>query len=149
MYKKSPDNISLELRASPLLALVFVLTHTGALIFALLLPLPVAVRVALSFTLLISLYRTLRQHVWRRGPNAVVGIASASVPGEYTIRFAGSNAHYAGKLMSRWLQPWLTILVVRLADRRWPVSVIIPADAVTAENFRRLRVQLRLNSAAE
>lgn len=147
--KSPPNSFTIDLRASPTLALVFVLLHGGAVGLALFLPLPVLVRVALVVALTASLYHTLRQHALREWRRAVTAIAFSDASDECEIRFRGSPVWCPGRLVDRWVHPRLAILVVRLTQSRWPVSVMIPADALGPESFRRLRVRLKLQASAE
>jgi hypothetical protein len=41
------------------------------------------------------------------------------------------------------VHPWLTLMTLRLENRRWPLKLMIAADAVEPEPFRRWRVALK------
>lgn len=122
--------------------------HAGAGVIAALLPLAAAWRLALFGFVMASLYRMLRLHALRRSADAVVGLA---LEGDETcaVRRRGAAAWEEGRIVDRWLHPRLALLVIRCAARRLPVNVVIPGDGVSAEAFRRLRVRLRLQTAAD
>jgi hypothetical protein len=42
----------------------------------------------------------------------------------------------------------MAILLLRCEGRRWPLGLVIAADAVDPEPFRRLRARLRLQTRA-
>lgn len=149
MSAKSFNKIRVELRASALLVATFVAVHAGAFAIALFVPLPAAVRVALAVLIGVSLYRELNCHALRRAQSAVVMFELQSEDGTCAVQRRGSPDAEEARLVDQWVYPRLTLLVVRLAQRRWPVSVVIPWDAVEPESFRRLRTELLLRSAAE
>lgn len=149
MSAKSFDKIRLELRASALLVAVFVVLHMGAFAIALFIPLATALRIVLALLIAASLYRELNRHALRRSQSAVVMFELQSEDGACTLQRRGSPHAEEARLLDQWVYPRLTLLVVRLAQHRWPVSVVVPADAVERDSFRRLRMQLRLRSAVE
>lgn len=151
MYEKSPTVVRLELRASPALMLFVVAAHAGALLISLLLPFTVFVRFALAAAIVFSLYRGMMRHALRRSVDAPVAFelhVGAEQEGECAVRFRGDDTWFDGRVVDRWVQPWLTILVLRCSGRRWPVAIVITRDAVEGDAFRRLRVGLTLDTAA-
>lgn len=149
MSTKSFNKIRVELRTSALLVAVFVALHAGAVTIVLFVPLPIAVRIALAALIGASLYRELNRHALRRGRSAVIMFELRAEDGTCALQRRGSPDAEEARLVDQWVYPRLTLLVIRSAQRRWPVSVVIPGDAVEQDSFRRLRAQLRLRSAAE
>lgn len=147
MSAKSPDNTRIELGASRALAAVLVLLHGGALVIAMSVPLNSPTRVALIILVIASLYRALGLHALRRTGGAITAFMLRD-DDTCAVRRRGWEEWRESRLLDRWVHPWVTILIVREEGRRWTSSIVIPADAVAAEAFRRLRVRLRLRSAA-
>ncbi|HEX7045074.1 MAG TPA: protein YgfX [Burkholderiales bacterium] len=146
MSTASPAELTLELGASRGLAAVFAAVHGGALIICALLPLVLWLRLLLAALVAAALWRALRRHAWRRGPRAITAFR---VGGDDTcaIRRGGGDWEPV-RLVEHWVHPWLTVLVVRAVRGGGAVGVLVPADAVSPEPFRRLRVRLRLQTAA-
>lgn len=137
------------MRASALLVAIFSAVHLGALTIVLIVPLAVSVRVALAVLIAASLYRELNRHALRLARSAVVAFELRAEDGTCALQRRRSPDWEEGRVVDQWVYPRLTLLVLRLSQRKWPVSVVIPQDAVEKDSFRRLRVQLRLRSAAE
>ena len=94
-----------------------------------------------------SLYRSVRRHALHRGPDAVEEI-EIDTESELSVRLAGSTAWRNGRLAASFVHPWVMLLSLRLDDRKWPVNVVVAADAVESEAFRRWRVALKLQAVA-
>lgn len=147
LYAESPDNLTVELGPSRALTAALVLVHGGAVALGLMLPLALTVRITLVALIAVSLYRSVQRHGLRRAHNAIEALA-LNVDDDCALRHRGSSEWRPGRLIDRWVQRWLTILVVRCDGHRWAESVVICADALPAERFRRLRVRLRLRTEA-
>jgi toxin CptA len=117
--------------------------HGGAAVLTGVVALGWAGQIALWTALTLSFYRSLRRHGLRTSPGAVTDI-EIDQDGDVSVRRRGTETWWPCRLQSRFIHPWLVLLSVRVAGRRWPVSVIVTADAVAPEAFRRLRVRLRL-----
>ena len=85
-------------------------------------------------------------HAWRSGALAIEAI-ELDDEGMATVRFAGNAAWYPARITSRFIHPWLTLMSLRLQNRRWPMNLVVAADAVEPETFRRWRVALKLRAA--
>lgn len=147
MYAKSPDSLTLDLGCSRALIAVLVIFHGGAIILALLLPISIAIRAALVALAAVSLFHSARLHASRRARGAVVSLA-LNDEGGCAWRRRGSDAWEEGRIIERSVHRLLAIVVVRAAERRRSTPIVICADAVYREAFRRLRVRLRLQTAA-
>lgn len=93
-----------------------------------------------------SLYYSLVTHAWRSSPLAITAIELDNEE-QVSVRLAGSEAWQPVQITSRFVHPWLTLMSLRLESRRWPVNLVIAADAVEPEPFRRWRVALKLQVA--
>lgn len=92
-----------------------------------------------------SLYYCLVTHAWRTVSFAIVAIEHDN-EGAASVRFAGSEAWQVAQITSRFVHPWLTLMTLRLESRRWPVNLMIAADVVEPEPFRRWRVALKFQA---
>ena len=119
------------------------LMHFGGMALLLAVPVSWLIRLALWALLVMSLYWSLRVHAWRQGPSAIETIEMDG-EGVVSVRFAGIGDWHACQIASCFVHPWLTLLALKIEDRRWPVSLAIAADAVEPEPFRRWRVALKL-----
>lgn len=149
LSEKSPANLSFDLGPSDVLTVVVVALHLGALVVASLLPLAVPVRSLLFVTIAASGYRAVRVHAMRRAWNAVVWF-QVSEDGTCSWRRRGADVPEEGPLVESTTLPWLALLTVRPVGRRSRPSthIVVAADALPAEAFRRLRVRLRLQGVA-
>ena len=64
-----------------------------------------------------------------------------NIKGEFSVQQRGGEWLVASVLVSSFVMPWLTILQLKIADKR-EYLVLLP-DALDADDFRRLRVWLR------
>jgi toxin CptA len=148
LSKNSENNLILKINVSRSLAAILVLTHLGAMILVAVAPVAWPLRPGVWALLVWSLYRSVRRHALRRGPDAVEEI-EIDAAGELSVRLAGSATWRTGRLAASFVHPWLMLVSLRLDGRKWPVHVVAAADAVEPGVFRRWRVALRLRAAAE
>ena len=146
MYKKSSDKVVLKLGISWTLAAILVAVHVGAAAIALSMPLAIPLRLGLFALIGFSLYRALWGHALRRSADAIVAIELDDEEGACSVRRRARDWQ-TGRLITQWAHPLLTLLVVKYDGSRWSANVVIPADAVAKEAFRRLRVRLKLRTS--
>jgi hypothetical protein len=144
LYPRLESNLILNIKVSRILAGALLLVHLGGMLLLLAVPVFWLIRLALWALLGMSLYRSLRVHAWRQGPSAIETI---EMDGErvVSVRFTGKEGWHTCLIISRFVHPWLTLLSLKIEDRYWPVSLVITADAVEPEPFRRWRVALKLH----
>jgi hypothetical protein len=58
------------------------------------------------------------------------------------VQFDRVTEWYAVQILNRFVQPGLILLRVTSTARRWPVTLLLAADAGDADALRRLRVAL-------
>jgi len=136
------ERLSLRLGPSRLLAAVFAGAHVVAGAALWLAPVPVIYALVCSGALSIHLIWVVRRHALRSDARALIDLElteDGSVSGRTR---AGLRRAYrvAG---SSFVSPFLTVLSLRSETAPWTRHVLIPADSVDADSFRRLRVWLR------
>ena len=147
MSKNLENNLILKINVSRSLAAILLLAHLGAMILVAVAPLMWSLRLSVWVLLVGSLYRSVRLHALRCSPDAVEEI-EIDTERELSVRLGGSTAWRNGRLVASFVHPWIMLLSLRLDDRKWPVNVVVVADAVEPEAFRRWRVALKLHAVA-
>jgi hypothetical protein len=142
LSQKSETNLILNIKVSHLLAGIFLAIYLGGMVLVAVTPVAWPVRLGLWGVLGWSLYYSLVTHAWRSGPLAISAIELDN-EGVASARFAGSETWLPVRITSRFVHPWLTLMTLRLENRRWPLKLVIAADAVEPEPFRRWRVALK------
>lgn len=141
--QNSETNLILNIKVSRFLAGIFLAVHLGGMALVTAVPVIWSVRLGLWGVLGWSLYYSLVTHAWRSSALAITAIEMDNEE-QVSVRLAGSEVWQTAQIASRFVHPWLTLMSLRLEGRRWPVSLVIAADAVEAEPFRRWRVALKL-----
>ena len=133
--------LHVSLHASRWMSAVLTLSHTGA--GALLLPLTLAgeFKWAIGAALATSLVVTLRRTALLRGRNAIVGLEIGE-EGAVNFQTRAGGWHAAQLLPTTYVTPLLTILNLRLADRRAVRHVVLMPDSLDADTYRQLRTRL-------
>ncbi len=140
--QNSEINLILNIKVSRFLAGIFLAIHLGGVALVAVTPMAWPVRLVLWGVLSWSLYYSLVTHAWRSRPLAITAIELDN-EGVASVRFAGSESWQPVRITSRFVHPRLTLMTLRLEGRRWPVNLVIAADAVEPEPFRRWRVALK------
>lgn len=122
-------------------------THLGAAIVVGVVPLPAALAAGLWLTLGVSLYDVLRRHGLRFGAGVVTGLALGA-DGNCQVEHRGQESALACRVVSGLVQPWVVVLRLRCEGRRRPLGLVLAADALEPQAFRRLRARLRLQRPA-
>ena len=125
---------------------ILLFVHFGGMLLLLAVPVAWPVRLMLWTLIGVSLYRSLRIYVWHRGSTAIETLEMDG-EGVVSVRFAGKDGWRVCQITSRYVHPWVTLLSLKMESRHWPVNLVIAADAVEPEPFRRWRVALRLRVA--
>lgn len=148
MLQKLEINLILNINVSRFLTGIFLAVHLGGMLLLAVTPLAWYMRLALWGTLGWSLYYSLVTHAWRKGPHAITAIELDS-EGGVSVQRAGSETWQPARITSRFVHPWITLMTLKLDNRRWPVNLVLAADAVDAEPFRRWRVALLFQAVPE
>ncbi len=145
MSQKSEISLILNIKASYLLAGIFLVAHLGAMVLVAITPIAWPVRLVSWGILGWSLYYSLITHAWRSGLMSIQTIEMDN-EGMVSVRFSDNDTWQPVQITSRFVHPWLTLMSLRPENRRWPLSLAIAADAVEPEPFRRWRVALKLQT---
>jgi toxin CptA len=137
----------ININKSIILGVLFAVVHIGAILLAILMPLDWLLKSGIVAALGLALYLVFRRQVLRTAPGSVQRLEVAN-DGSCAVWLFGATDWEAGRIAARFVSPWLVILSIRCESSRWPLGLVIPADAVEAELFRRLRVTLKQQSAA-
>ncbi len=148
--------LTVELKRSPTLIAALCVMHAGAFAIVWIAPAGAITRAALVLCVALSAVYVLLRYgrlggLSKRVEDRFVQVVSAvewDSGGNWSLRYAGSVQWQPCELREYWLHPWLVILRLRSDGDGRTLSVLIPADAVAADAFRRLRARLRLQTAA-
>lgn len=132
--------------ASRRLAVYLALVHAAVIAAAVALPLPWPLRLGLVLAALLGLAHGLAVHVLRLAPWAVVE-AIWQPDGAWSLTLGSGQEVPARLLSSTYVSPALVVLNFRCG--RWRIrSLVLPRDAIDADQHRRLRARLRLAGLA-
>jgi toxin CptA len=131
----------LYLNTSWLFAGVLLGLHAGALAIAVAVPIPWGARIALAALIGLSAYHAVRRHALHRGKSAVQAVELDST-GDWRLSMGSRNTLGPCRLLACYVHPWLVVVHLRCQARRWPVGLVLTADAVDPELLRALRVRL-------
>jgi Membrane-bound toxin component of toxin-antitoxin system len=148
LSKKLENSLILNINVSRFLTASLLLVHLGGMALIGVIPLAMIFRLGLWALLAWSLYRSLQTHAWRKGSMAILAL-ELDGDGVAAVRFEGGETWHQARITSRFVHSWLTLLSLHIESRRWPVKLVIVADAVEPESFRRWRARLKLLTAAE
>ncbi len=111
------------------------------MLMACLLPISIMIRLSLFALLVASIVHILLTHAWRRSPRAIRKVVFED-DGDWMLAMRNEESLGPCRLCSHFVHPWLAILQLRCPQGRLPFSLVIAADAVNTDAFRRLRARL-------
>ena len=139
---KRPHLQIIELKPSPRFALLLAGAHLCLLMVLAVLPLATWIQWCGASALVLSAALTVFHHALRRGSRSVTALAFVD-RAQLHVRTVGGVWHMGRVLGTSTVSAALTVLNLQL-DHHWrAVHVVIPADSLSADDFRRLRVWLR------
>jgi len=121
---------------------VLVVIHAGALVLVSTLPVLVLLKLIITVFVLLSLWRTLNQVLLKQ--RAAIRQFVWGADDDWTLVAGDGQTKNAKLLPSSYVQSWMTVLNFDVGQRLRPYSVVLLADAIDPEMFRRLRVRLTL-----
>ena len=141
------NGVLLSITPSRSLAWILIGAHIAAGACVVALHPPWWIALAAGTVLLASVVFHLLRDALRRLPDSVTTL-QARKDGSYRLTLRNGESPACRLLGSSFVTPWLTIVNVELAEERSTRHVVIVPDAVSAGDFRRLRVWLRWKGAA-
>lgn len=139
------NSLRLALRPSPGLTGLLVAGHAGAVALVWLVLPPWWGRALASSALGASLVIALRRHALRSGGEAIVEVELSADGGVNLRRQDGGLIE--GRLLASTFVSSLLVILNFATQPRGRLAVLVPGDALTPEDHRRLRVWLRWRGA--
>lgn len=118
------------------------LTHLAAFFIFFWIELAIGIKLVLCLLVLISLVYVFRRVVLRIADSAITTIALDS-DNNMKLIFRNGRQSRVTRFQSIFVNPVVTLLAVTVEDKHFPQNLVIPFDAIEAEEFRRLRVRLK------
>ncbi len=134
--------LRISLKPSRQLAATLVAAHAAAAVLVVPLDVSFAVKAALELAIVLSGCYSVREFAMLRGSRSIIAL-ELDRAGAVNVRSRLGDWGEARLLPTSFVSPALTILNLRLADRRLVRHVVIMRDSMAAEDFRQLRVVLR------
>ncbi len=141
MSKKSGNSLIVKLKVSVALAAILVMLHLGAASLLFSVTIPLTVRAILLVAVTLSLVQVLMQHALRRGPGTIVALR-LNEDGELLLQSGKRAPWRTAVIRRRFVHRRLVLLSMRVAGQRLPKTLVLAADAVEPDVFRRLRAAL-------
>ncbi|HUH91660.1 MAG TPA: hypothetical protein VL742_00760 [Casimicrobiaceae bacterium] len=139
---RGPPPLHIDLRRSPIAAVVVIAFLATATLLALL-PGFAWLRGAAVVAIGAYAMRTLRVAALRTAKGAIVGVEVS--PDGRAALLERSGARREGRVQPEcYLGTWLTTPVVRIDAEHWSQAMAIHPDMLSAEELRRLRILLRV-----
>ena len=113
---------------------------SGAAVISLLLPLAFGYRLLLLAAIVIWAYRAWHRYGRLDNGDSVQAL-QIDIRGRCYVRLAGDDRWQPAEILCHWLQPYLGVIVIKLTGQH-SQTVLLPADAVDRQAFRRLRAGL-------
>jgi len=142
-YSLKPLHV--DLRLSRLLAALLGGVGLGACLVLALMPLPLWLVLPFCLAGVLATLHVMACDVLLRLPASIIAL-EVTAKGELRCATRAGEWHAATVLGSSTVTPWLTVLNLKLEDRRFARHVVLTPDRVAAEDFRRLRVWLKWGS---
>lgn len=131
----------IRLERSRGLLIAITLSHLAALVITLAMPLAPWLQTVFGVSIAASLVQACRRHILRNGRHAVTGLKPTR--DGLSIETHGDGWLLSDILDSSFVTPWLTVLHLRLPQRRRPVHIVLLPDMLSTDEFRRLRIWLK------
>ena len=147
MSERFDSNLIVKIKVSYALMALLAGVHLGGAMLIGVVPLHGFFKTGLWALLIASAVHAIRLHGLRTAPRALVEL-ELDTEGLCAVRQNGDADWRAAEIVQSLVHPWLVMLVLKPEGRPRRASLVIPADAVEAEAFRRLRARLRLQIRA-
>lgn len=147
MSEKFDNRLIINIKDSPILTGVLLTIHLGGMLLVVLVSLPWWLRIGLAGALAASMAISLGRHGWRRASRAITAF-ELDHEGIASIREGRDSNWRECTIRRAVIHPGIALLWLHVNGRRWPCSLVLAADAVEPEAFRRLRARLLLETRA-
>lgn len=147
MSERFDNNLIVKIKVSYTLMVLLAGAHIGGAMLLGVVPLHGFFKTGLLALLVVSAVHAIRLHGLRSARRALVEL-ELDTEGLCALRQNGDENWRAAEIAQTLVHPWLVILVLKPEGRSRRLSLVIAADAVEAEAFRRLRARLRLQIRA-
>ena len=141
--EKSALPLNLKIRPSKQLAIFLLLSHGGAMAVLYALTLTPWVQWSLALMVIAYLVYNMRTHALLSAPSAIVE-AVWSARGDWTLLNINGEALEARLLPNSYVHPLLVLLNFQFLDMNRVRSLVLPADSLDQQTYRKLRVRLNL-----
>ena len=147
MSERFDSNLIINIKVSHFLLILLFVAHLGSALLVAFVPLAWPLKGLFWVALVASAVETWRRYGARTARSAITGL-ELDHEGYCSVRRRPEDAWQAYEVAQAVVHPWLVILLLRKEGRRRPLGLVIAADAVEPEPFRRLRARLRLQTRA-
>lgn len=147
MSEKFDSNLIINIKVSYLVAGLLLLLHFGGALLIGLVPLSWLFKILVWTALAVSLIVAWQRHINRASPHAITAL-ELDREGICAVRRGREGPWQTCERFRAVVHPWMVIFLLREGGRRWPTGLVMAADAVEPEPFRRLRARLRLQTRA-
>ena len=147
MSERFDSNLIINIKVSYLLLTLLLAMYLGSALLVTLVPLAWPLKGLFWVALAVSAVETWRRYGARTVRAAVTGF-ELDREGYCSVRWGPEGVWQAYEVAQAVVHPWLVILLLRKQGRHRPLGLVIVADAVESEPFRRLRARLRLQTRA-
>jgi len=141
--KKYAAPLRLEIGSSKKLLVLLVILHGLSFAVLFVLNLHIAILLSLGIGVISSAYYSISYHALKNLPSSIIGIVVLA-DGRWLLQLKSGQEIEAKIDGNSYVQPFCTILVFQCEDRFLSRSVVLLRDNVEKEDYRRLRVQLKV-----
>ena len=134
--------LKISLRPSRFLAAILIFAHAGAIALALLVDIPLWLKVVAVTLLIIQCLLLACRQALLLGPNSALALEVSS-DHQFSMQTRASGWSDYDVLGTTYVTPYLTVLNLRGHGERGARHVTLLPDSLHAEDFRKLRVWLR------
>lgn len=145
MSERFDNTLIFNIKNSRSLAWTLLVVHAGAAGIVLWIPLAAWLQLLALACLAASFHRVFTLHARRTAARAVHSVELEG-DGDWTLRLKNMQDWGPCRLRARFVHPWLVVVQLRCPSSRLPLSLVIAADAVERDTFRRLRARLTVQS---
>ena len=141
--KKYAAPLRLEITASKIITSLLLFLHSVSLGLLFLLPLSLWLASVVSVLIVISGIYTIAGYGLKKSSSSIVGLLWDNND-EWFVTKKDEKVMPVSFLPNSFIHPWITILNFKQSGKLFSESIILVSDNVSREDFRRLRVRLKV-----